>query len=183
MENSKKVFVVSSTPRKDGNSDVLCDAFIKGAAEAGHTVDRVNLRDIDLKFCIGCFACQKSKEHLCVLKDGVNELLPKMQEADVLVFATPVYFYDMAGQLKTFIDRLNALFPRKNKFTDIYLLAAAADTANTAMDGTIKGVTGFVECFEGTNLKAVVSALGVTGIGDVTKTAYMDEAYNLGKGI
>jgi len=179
----KKVIVISSTPRKGGNSDILADAFIKGSSEVGHIAEKINIRDINLKFCEGCFACQKSKDNLCPIKDDMSSYLPRLQNADVLVFATPVYFFDMCGQLKTFLDRLNPLYPRQNKFTDIYLLATAAEAETNTMEGTIKGVSGWIECFKQSSLRGVVGALGVTDVGDINKTDYIDKAYELGKNI
>ena len=87
---SKKVFIVSSTPRKNGNSDILAEEFARGAAEAGHLVRKVNLREIELRFCIGCLYCQSHDG--CALRDGVNPLLSEVQASDVLVFATPIYY-------------------------------------------------------------------------------------------
>ena len=179
----KKVFVVSSTPRKGGNSDILADAFIKGVVEAGHIAEKVNIREINLKFCEGCFACQKHKDNLCAIDDDMKSYLSRIQNADVLVFATPVYYFDMSGQLKTFLDRLNPLYPRQNNFKDIYLLATAAEAESTTMDGTIKGVSGWIECFKGANLKAVIGALGVNDVGDINNTDYINIAYELGKNI
>jgi len=180
---SKKVFIVSATLRNGGNSDLLADSFVKGATDAGHAVERLNLRDIKLEFCKGCFACQKSATNDCIINDGITPLLSKIQESDVMVFATPVYFYAMAGQLKTFIDRLNPLFPRERKIREAYVLASAADTEATAMDGTLKEVQGWLDCCENVELKGVVSALGVTDKGDVGKTDYISAAYELGKNL
>lgn len=175
----KKVFIVSSTPRNGGNSDILAEEFARGAKDAGHSVEKVNLRDTDLKFCIGCLACQTREA--CVLKDGMNELYPRIQSADVLVFATPVYFYEMSGQLKTFLDRLNPLFPRENAFREIYLIAAAADAEESAMNGAVYGLQGWIDCFDGVRLAGVVRGTGVTEAGEVRGTASCKEAYQMGK--
>ena len=101
---NKKVFIVSSTLRKNGNSDVLAEEFARGARENGNEVTKVNVRDMDLKFCIGCLSCNRT--HKCVIQDRMNELYDTVQNSDVLVFATPVYYYAVSGQLKTFLDRL-----------------------------------------------------------------------------
>ena len=180
---SKKVFIVSSTLRSGGNSELLADSFEKGATDAGHIVERLNLRDIKLEFCRGCFACQNSESHDCIIKDRVPPYLSEIQESDVVVFATPIYFYAMAGQLKTFIDRLNPLFPRERKFKDVYLLSSAADTEATSMDGVKKELQGWIDCCETVELKGVVDALGVTDKGDVGKTDYISIAYELGKSV
>lgn len=125
---SKKIFIVSSTPRKNGNSDILAEEFARGAREAGHSVEKICLREIELKFCTGCMYCHT--RGTCVIKDGVETLLPRIADSDVLVFATPVYYYEMSGQLKTFLDRMNPLYGRDNRFREVYLLASAADTGD-----------------------------------------------------
>lgn len=177
----KKVFIVSSTPRKNGNSDALAEEFARGARDAGHSVVKVNIRDMELKFCIGCLACQKTGK--CVLADGINELLPTVGASDVLAFATPIYYYEMSGQLKTFLDRMNPLFPQDNKFTDVYLLASAAENEDSAMDGAVSGVQGWIDCFAGVKLKGVVRATGVTDVGEIRGSDALAQAYALGNKI
>lgn len=132
---SKKVVIISSSPRKGGNSDTMAAEFLRGAVEVGNTVEKINIRDMELKFCIGCLSCQRTGK--CVLKDGMNELYDTVQHADILVFATPVYYYGMTGQLKTFLDRLNPLFSKDNSFKDIYVLMSAAEDEDSAMDGLL----------------------------------------------
>ena len=177
----KKVIVVTSSPRKDGNSELLAKAFADGALSVGNDVRFISVRDLNLKYCIGCLYCQSHDS--CVLSDDMNGLYEKLQNADVLVFATPVYFYSVCGQLKTFIDRLNPLYPRQNKFTDVYLLATAADEDEKAMDGALKAVQGWVDCFDGVSIKGVVRGVGVTDKGEIKGTRFIDQAYDMGKNI
>lgn len=177
----KKVLVVSSSFRKGGNSDLLADRFIEGARSAGHDADKICLRDLDLKFCRGCMYCQTHDG--CVLRDDVNGLLEKVQFADVIAFATPVYYYSMAGQLKTFLDRLNPLYPRENRFRAVYLLATSAEDDRRAMDGTIKEVEGWAECFEGVTLGGVVYGTGADAIGEIRDKKAYDDAFEAGKNI
>ena len=178
---AKKVFIVSSTPRERGNSDILAEEFARGARDAGHEVRKVNIREMQLQFCIGCLYCQNHEG--CVLQDGMNALYESVQNADVLVFATPVYYYGMSGQLKTFLDRLNPLFPRNNKFREVYLLASAAEEDGSAMDGAVSGVQGWIDCFAGVRLAGVVRATGVTGIGQAKGSAASVQAYETGKAL
>lgn len=95
----KTVLIVSSSPRKNGNSETLAEAFANGAREAGHSVETVRLREKQMGFCRGCLACLKLGR--CVIQDDAVEIAAKMHDADVLVFATPVYYYSVCGQLKT----------------------------------------------------------------------------------
>lgn len=176
---SKKVLVISASLRKGGNSETLVQEFARGAQEAGHSVEMASLRDKTIGFCTGCFACQKTGR--CVIHDDADVIAQKMLRAEVIVFATPVYFYDMSGQMKTMLDRSNPCFPSDYAFRDIYLLATAADEEESAMDGTVKGLQGWIDCFEKASLKNVVRAVGVTDIGDIAGTPILLEAYELGR--
>lgn len=115
---SKNILVISASLRNGSNSDMLADEFMRGALESGNKAEKITLRGKSINFCKGCLACQKTGK--CVINDDMAEILPKMQQADVICFASPVYFYDMCGQLKTFLDRTNPLFPAEYNFTDIY---------------------------------------------------------------
>ncbi len=174
----KKVLIVSTSPRKGGNSEILANEFERGAREAGHDAETVSLRDKTIEFCIGCFACQKTGR--CIIRDDADVTAQKMLTADVIVFATPVYFYEMSGQMKTMLDRTNPLFPLDYAFRDIYLLATAGDEEKSAMDGTVNGLQGWVDCFEKASLKGVVRAVGVTDVGDIEGNPALREAYEMG---
>ena len=100
----KNILILSSSPRKNGNSDILCEQFIKGAKESGHNTEKIYISDMKINYCTGCGVCNTTSE--CVQKDGMEKIYEKMLKADVIVFATPVYFYSMCGQMKVFIDRL-----------------------------------------------------------------------------
>lgn len=153
---NKKVLVISTSMRQKGNSDQLADEFIKGVGDAGHTVEKITLYDKAIHFCKGCLACQNSKQGHCVFQDDADAIIKKMAEADVIAFATPIYFYEMSGQMKTLLDRSNPLFPITYKFRDIYLLTSAADGEKSAMEGAMKGLQGWIDCFEEARLKGVV---------------------------
>ncbi len=177
----KNVVIVTSSPRQNGNSEILAQRFAEGAKAADNEVRFVSVRDIDLKFCIGCLYCQTHDR--CVLNDGMNALYGEFQNADVLVFATPVYYYAVSGQLKTLLDRLNPLYPRKNKFKDVYLLTTAADGDERAMDGAVKDIQGWIDCFDGVSLKGVIRGVGVEGKGEINDTVFPEKAYEMGKSV
>lgn len=175
---NKKVLVISGSPRKGGNSDILCNEFIKGATEAGNDVYKIFLGDKKFNFCTGCYACKKTGK--CIQKDDMSEILEKIMDADVILMATPVYFYTMDGQMKTLIDRTVPKYMKlKNK--DIYFIATAADGNTSALNRTIEGFRGFMDCYEGLVEKGVILAAGVWNIGDVKNTKYMDNAYEMGQ--
>lgn len=148
---SKKVLIIGTSPRKNGNSNRLAQEFEKGAREAGNDVDVVYLYDKNINFCKGCLACQKLNH--CVIDDDANSITEKIHNAEVIVWATPVYYYEMCGQMKTMIDRSNPLYTMDNKFEDIYLLAAAAEPETSAFDGAIKGLQGWIDCHEKAHYK------------------------------
>ena len=159
---SKRVLIISSSPRKGGNSETLAAAFAKGAREAGNQVETVYLREKQVSFCKGCLACLKLGH--CVIQDDAVEIAAKMHDADVLVFATPVYYYCVSGQLKTMLDRANPLFDTDYAFTKAYLLAVAAEDAPETFTGTEKAVQGWVDCFPRCALVGTVFAGGVNGV-------------------
>lgn len=178
---SKNVLIISSSPRKGGNSETLAASFAKGAGEAGHKVETIYLREKNYGFCKGCLACLKLGH--CVIDDDAVAIAARMHDADVLVFATPVYYYSVSGQLKTMLDRANPLFDSDYAFTKAYLLAAAAEDGEETVEGTVKAVQGWVDCFERCELAGTVFAGGVNGVGDIAGHPALEEAYQMGKEI
>ena len=179
---SKKVVAILSSYRKNGNSETLANEFIKGAKEAKNDVEVIYLRDLSYGFCRGCFACLEAKH--CVLNDDATKVMEKVRNADVLCFSTPIYYYAVSGQLKTFLDRMNPIYGAGHQFKDVYLLTASNDTDERAMDGAMKDVEGWVECFEGVTLKGVVKGTGTNDVGDIlTHKDKLEEAYQLGKNV
>ena len=174
------VLVISSSPRKKGNSDVLCDEFVKGATDAGHQVEKIFLREKNIHYCTGCGVCYNQKK--CSQKDDMAGLLDKMVAADVIVMASPIYFYTMCGQLKTFIDRCCA---RYTEMTDkkFYYILTAADGNTKAMERTMTEFDGFLACLDNPEVKGYVHAVGVWEKVDVNSTLFMNEAYQLGTSI
>lgn len=178
---SKKVLIISSSPRKNGNSEMLAASFAKGAEEAGHSVETVYLREKRFEFCKGCLACLKLGH--CVINDDAVGVATKMHDTDVLVFATPVYYYSISGQLKTLLDRANSLFGSDYAFTKTYLLATAAEDGPYVVEGAIKAVQGWVDCFDRCELADTIFAGGVNGVGDIAGHPALDKAYQIGKEI
>lgn len=178
----KKVLIISTSLRRNSNSDYIAREFERGAKDAGNEVEFVSLIGKKIDFCIGCLSCQLTQE--CVIKDDANEIAEKVKNADVVVYATPVYYYEMSGQMKTLIDRMNCLFPSDYKFRDVYLLAASAEDEESAMDGAVKGVQGWVDCFEKANLAGVIRGTGLTETGEAKKDEdVLKKAYEMGKSV
>lgn len=179
---SKRVLVISTSPRKGGNSDVLADEFARGAKDAGNEVQKINLCDKTIGFCKGCLACQKTGR--CVIHDDADDIAQKMRDVDVIAFATPIYYYELSGQMKTMLDRANPLFASKYAFRDIYFIAACADEDEKAMDRAINGLGGWVECFDKARIIGVVKGLGANEKGDIRRLPEpMKNAYEMGKSV
>lgn len=175
---SKTVLILSTSPRKGGSSDTLAEEFARGAREAGHQVEKIELYNKAIGFCRGCLACQKTRR--CVIHDDADMIAQKMLTADVLVFATPIYFYEMCGQMKTMLDRSNPLYPADYAFRKVYLLAAAADGELSAMDGAVKGLEGWLACFEKAKLAGTVFGGGADAVGTIQGNPALREAYEMG---
>lgn len=179
---SKKVLIISSTPRKGGNSDILCDEFLKGAEESGHSVEKVFLKDKKIGYCTGCGFCNTNGQTKCSQKDDMDEIIDKMIEAEVIVLATPVYFYTMCGQLKTFIDRCCAKYLHiKNK--EFYYIMTAADGSKSSFDRVVEEFRGFLYCLNNPTEKEKILASGVWNLGDIKNTPYIKLAFEMGKAV
>jgi multimeric flavodoxin WrbA len=176
---SKRVLVLSSSPRTGGNSDLLCDQFVKGAEEAGLQAEKISLKDRRINYCTGCGTCLKGKKR-CPQKDDMAEILEKMIAADVIVMATPVYFYTMAAQMKTLIDRCCSRYTEISNKGFCFILTAA-DSNKRAMERTLEGFRGFTSCLSGAKEKGVVLGTGAWNIGDIKKSEAMRQAHEMGK--
>ena len=178
---TKKVLILSASPRKGGNSDVLCDQFAKGAQEAGHNVEKIRVCDHKIAPCVACYYCQTHQDQ-CALKDDMPAILDKMMAADVLVLATPVYFYSINAQLKAVIDRCVRSWERiKNK--EFYYIMTAAEDATHTMDTTLACLRGFADCLEGSQERGILYGKGAYQKGDIKNLPVYEQAYQMGKGV
>lgn len=176
---SKKVVVISTSLRANSNSDALAKAFADGAEKAGNSVEYISLRNKKIGFCIGCLACQEKGE--CVLKDDANIITEIVLNADVVVWATPIYYYEMSGQMKVLIDRMNSMFPKDYKFRDICFLSAAAENTNDVPAKALAGLQGWIDCYGKAELKGSVFCGGVTMVGDIKGNTKLRDAFNMGQ--
>lgn len=178
---TKKVLILSGSPRKGGNSDRLCDQFMKGAEEAGHEVEKIWVQGKKTAPCIACYHC-KSHNGECAIKDDMAEILRKMLAADVLVLSSPVYFYSISAQLKTVIDRTVARW-LEFKDKEFYYIMTAAEDTDTVMDGTLACMRGLAECLDGSVEKGVIYGKGVYEKGEIANHPAMRQAYEMGKSL
>ena len=172
---AKKVLVISTSVRGNSNSEKLAEAFADGAKAAGNEVELVSLKNKTIAFCKGCLACQQTGH--CVIKDDANAIADKMLEADVIAWATPIYYYEMSGQMKTMIDRANSLFPKDYKFRDVYLLTAAAEDEPDVDEGAVHGLKGWIACFEKARFAGKVCACGVGAPGVINYKRFLIQSY------
>ena len=176
----KNVLIISASPRKNGNSDILCDRFAEGAKESGNKVEKVFLAGKNIGYCRGCGVCNNT--HKCVMKDDMAEILQKMIDSDVIVLASPVYFYSVDAQLKAVIDRTVARWIEvKNKA--FYYIITMADEDISSADTTLACFRGYAACVEGAVEKGVIIGSGAYEPGAVIHTAAMEQAYDMGKSI
>lgn len=187
---SKKILILNGSPRKNGNTASLCDEFVKGAESAGHTVNRFDLRAMDIHGCIGCLKGGKDPSSPCVQKDDMEKVYPAFQEADIVVLASPMYYWSFTSQLKAAFDRLYAVteaesakaggytVPRK----DCMLLMAAEDNSEANWKPVLdyyRSMTGHLEWKD----CGMVLAGGVMQVGDIKDKPFLEEARALGASI
>ena len=178
----KKVIVISTSLRVGSNSDMLADKFIEGALAAGNEVEKITLSGKNIGFCKGCLACQKLGK--CVIDDDANAIMQKVLEADVVCWATPIYYYEMSGQMKTLLDRMNPMYPMDYAFRDIYMIATAAEEEESAFEKAYNGLQGWVDCFEKAKLKGLVTGGGIGDANDaLNHEEIMKRVYELGKAL
>lgn len=177
---SKKVLILSGSPRKNGNSDLLCNEFLRGAQEAGHTVEKIRVQEKKVACCLACYACREVGT--CVIKDDMAQIMQQIIDCDVLVLASPVYFYSIDAQLKAVIDRTVCRWTEV-KDKEMYYIMTAADEERSSMDTTLACFRGYADCIEGAVEKGVLYGTGVYEAGAVRQTGLMQQAYEMGRNV
>lgn len=200
----KKVVVISTSLRPGSNSHALAEQFAKGAEAAGHQVELISLRGKEIRFCVGCLSCQQTG--VCIFRDDVPAIMERVLNADVVCWATPIYYYEMSGQMKTLIDRMNAMYSnvatseskaselalpsqsnvtegKDYRFRDIYLLTTAAEDESFVPQRAESGLQGWIDCYGKCSLKGHLFCGGVGGPNEIAGNAKLQEAYTMGKNI
>ena len=190
----KNILIIKAGGRRNGNTAQLADAFAKGAEDSGNNIETVSLVDVQVKGCIGCNACRYGKP--CVQKDGFNEIVPKINRADMIVFASPLYFWTVSSYMKAFIERLysiaekdeNPPFGRYERYPqkDCVLLMTAADNNFWTFEQAVSYYKFAVINYIGFKDKGMLLAGGcgsTNGKPDIDKTEHLKKAYEFGSNI
>ena len=200
------ILILSGSPRKGGNTDLLVEAFVKSATQKLH-VEVVSVRDYKVNPCLGCNVCfkaaiereknqacldsseceqsraeVKSKDNTCVQKDDMPLIYEKMSQADMLVIASPVYFYGLSAQLKAVIDRFHNPIRDTFRIKKMALLLVGAATLPELFDSIL---TQYQLCLNFFKLEDAGRVLvrGVKDKGDIKNTEALNEAFELGQQI
>lgn len=174
----KKVLILSGSPRRGGNSDLLCDEFMRGAIENGNDAEKIFIRSKKIGYCTACYYCRDTGKG-CAIKDDMKEIIDKMLAADVIVLASPVYFYSIDAQLKTVIDRTVSKW-RDIKNKEFYYIVTAAEDGKAVAECTIECMRGLVVCLSGSKEKGIIYGTGVYEAGTVKNTPAFEQAYIMG---
>jgi len=181
---SKKIVILNGSPRKNGNTSALTAEFKKGAEISGNTVTEFFLDSMNINGCKGCFGGNSSKEYPCVQKDDMQKIYPAVKECDVIVLATPLYYWNMSGQLRTAVDRLFALeegdgnLLRGHNRACVLLMAAEGH----GFEDVLLYYKHLMEHLKWKNLGYVLAG-GNGDIGDISGKPELEQAYDLGKSI
>ena len=188
----KKILVVLGGGRPNGNTKQLADAFIKGAAEAGHQTELISLNKLRVNGCTGCNACRYGKP--CVQKDDFNSLIPKIKEADLIVFASPLYFWTISSKIKAFIERFYCMAEKdehpplgryeKYPVRDCALLMTSADHFFWTFEQAVSYYQFTLVNYIGFHDKGMLLAGGcgdTDGKPQISQTDYLEQAFTFGR--
>lgn len=176
----KKVVILSSSPRRGGNSDLLCDRFMEGVISAGHQVEKLFLYDYEINDFVANDSLGDHTDHN--MADDVPMIMDKLVGADVIVLATPVYFYTMCGRMKTMIDRTYGRH-RDLKNKEFYYIITSAVRSTDRLQRTVEEFRGFLDCLPHPQECGIIYGMGTHNKGSVAGLPVMQEAYETGRSI
>lgn len=180
----KKIVILNGSPRRKGNTSALVNAFTEGAESAGHTVTEFFLGGMNIHGCKGCFGGHSSKECPCVQRDDMDKIYPVVRECDVIVLASPLYYWNMSGQLRTAVDRLFALEEGDGNLLRGHGRASALLMAAEGHDfeDVVLYYNHLMEHLKWKNLGQILAG-GNGGIEDIAGKPEISAAYTLGKSV
>ncbi len=177
----KKILILEGSPRPNGNSCILSNEFARGAEEAGCSVDKIQISRKKISGCLGCNACYRNGGS-CVQKDDMEEIRAKMLEADVIVLASPIYFYSMTAQMKALVDRTYAFFNQLAGKTFYFVITCAATDASYT-ETMLASLRGFTCCVPEAKEGGAVLGVGAMEAGEIRSSAAMQQAYQMGRNV
>ncbi len=178
----KNIVVIVGSPRKNGNTELLADAFIEGARSVGNHVEKLSIIGKKIGGCLGCNACYRNMNGQCVQHDDMESIYEDLSGADVIVIATPVYFYGISSQLKCLVDRLHNPVRNTFKVKKLGLLAVCADKQESVFDSVIvmyRSVLNYFSLADG----GMVIVNSVSEKGDIKGNLKLKAAEDMGKKI
>ena len=177
-----RIIIITTSLRAKSNSDILAEQLLAGAKDAGHDAELISLKGKEIRYCIGCLACQKTQR--CIQKDDAIAIADKVLHADTLVFVTPIYYYEMSGQMKTLLDRLNPLYSADYRFRSVYLLSTAAEDEDFVPEKAVSGLQGWVDCFEKAELSGSLFCGGLNDSGEAAGAEkHLKAAFDFGRSL
>jgi len=181
----KHILLISASPRVGGNSDLLCDELAKGIVSNGNTYEKMNLAKMNIKPCLACNVCQ-GNEGNCVQKDDMSKIIEAYKRVDAVVFATPLYFFNINAQLKIIMDRTYCEYQYGNEYVKFSFhktafIATCGRDSEVSFDTAIRGYKEYIKCLHDVTDVGMVLATSVLNKGDVVESKFMKEAYELGK--
>ncbi|MCM1364482.1 MAG: flavodoxin family protein [Faecalibacterium sp.] len=181
---NKKIVILNGSPRKNGNTSALVKKFTEGAESAGNIVTEFFLDKMNIGGCKGCFGGHSNKDCPCVQKDDMSKIYPAVRECDVIILASPLYYWNMSGQLRTAIDRLFALEEGDGNLLRGHGKACALlmSAEGNGFDDVFLYYNHLAEHLKWKNLGAVLSG-GNCDIEDINGKPELEKAFELGKSI
>ena len=177
-----KILVITGSPHKKGTSALLVSEFIRGAEEAGHEVSRFDAAFKAIHPCIACEQCHTAAEKGCVFKDDMNELLPLLVNAEMVVFASPIYYFSISAQLKSAVDRFYAVDEILHEEKKTMLMVSMTDTSPSTANGALALYRGTATYLGWKDMGSLI-AMGCTTREDMENTEYPQQAYEMGKNL
>ncbi len=188
----KRILVIQGGGRPNGNTAQLVESFIKGAEDAGHSVERISLLKNEVNGCLGCNACRYGKP--CIQKDSFNDMVPEIKSADCIVFASPLYFWTISSKIKAFIERFyciaeedpNPPLGRYERYLvrDCALLMTSADNFFWTFEQAVSYYKFALVNYIGFQDKGMLLAGGcgdTNGKAKIDQTEHLKKAYEFGK--
>ena len=177
-----KITVITGSPRKNGTSNYMADEFIRGAKENGHEIYRFDSAYSDIRNCIGCNACSMGSKP-CIHKDDFVELREHLLNSDVIVFATPMYYFGMSSTLKKVIDRFYSIDPqlkaKQNKAVLISVQHSPVSAVKEPLNQHYQAILNWLNIENA----GIINAIGIESVEHIKTTPYPTQAYELGKSL